>query len=297
MHSLARLLEGHHIVIWWNWGLGLPPDILDGVRSYFPFPQQIWVLIDWDEPYAMFVSGRAQSRKHLWDVVFASATSVLDTFRVAGAIEVHAFVPASDDVHYPDPDREFRTDVAFVATRLYSEPGYLANRSAVLEALGAAADRGEFTLGVWGTPEVGSAAPRHFRGAIRYQENRKVWSSAKISLDLHAVGGFGGWYVNQRVTEVLASGGLLLVDDSAEGPLTDMEDCVILRDLEPDAIVAKVKEILENYEYYEPIRKRGLELVQRAFSSRELALRVASAAVRARTNADKKWPARNLNVE
>lgn len=243
------------------------------------------------------MGGNAQLRKHLWDVVFVSAPAVLDAFRFAGALEAHAFVPAIDAEHYPDPDPDFQVDVAFIATRLYAEPGHLSNRSALLQALAVEADRGALTLGVWGLPEVEKAAPKYFRGSIRYHLNRKVWSNAKISLDVHAIGGFGGWYANHRVTEVLGSGGLLLVDESAEGPLTDMEDCVILRNLEPEAIIARIKEILADYNRYEPIRKRGLELARTAFSPGVLASRIASSVLRARANADKKWARRKLPVD
>lgn len=248
--SLSKLLQGQDIVIWWNWGHSVSPQVAGEVRKRYPFPNQTWVLHDWDEPYQMIMGGYAQLRKHLWDVVFASATAVLDPFRFAGAIETHAFVPTIDADHYPDWTLEYAVDAAFVATRHYAEPGHLANRSAILEALSAAADRGELTLGVWGFPQLKPAAPNYYRGEIPYEINRKVWSSAKISLDVHAVPGYGGWYVNHRATEILGSGGLLLVDDSAEGPLRDGEDCVILRDLAPDAIVARIKEILKDYKKY-----------------------------------------------
>lgn len=52
--SLARLLHGHDIVIWWNWGHSTKPKIMEGVRDRFPFPNQTWVLHDWDEPYQMW---------------------------------------------------------------------------------------------------------------------------------------------------------------------------------------------------------------------------------------------------
>lgn len=57
----------------------------------------------------------------------------------------------------------------------------------------------------------------YFKGGIPKWENNLVWSNAKISLNLHVVDGYGGWYVNQRTTEILGSKGLLLVDPAVEG--------------------------------------------------------------------------------
>jgi hypothetical protein len=61
------------------------------------------------------------------------------------------------------------------------------------------------------------ALPDFYKGPIRFEENRKVWSSAKISMNFHVVDGYGGWYANQRNTEILASRGLLVVDRAPEG--------------------------------------------------------------------------------
>ncbi len=97
-----------------------------------------------------------------------------------------------DDSHYYDYDPAYETDVAFVAEELWdSHPGLPFNRSAILHALAADARKTGLKLGIYGPEVVGRAFPDFYRGPVLYEENRKVWSSAKISMNFHVVDSYG----------------------------------------------------------------------------------------------------------
>jgi spore maturation protein CgeB len=135
-------------------------------------------------------------------------------------------------------------------------------------------------MALFGSEQIGREFPDHFRGPILYETNGKAFATAKISLNLHVTGGFSGWYANARTTEILGSGGLLLTDDVAEGPVTHMKECVILRSREPAEVVKQVKAILASYNLYLGIKERGKKLASTSFSADEHASRLASAILR-----------------
>ncbi|KAI9018326.1 hypothetical protein DFJ74DRAFT_214773 [Hyaloraphidium curvatum] len=263
-------LKSIDVVIWWHWSHD--PAKLLAARTVYP--GQIWVLINWDDPFSLFSAGNMHAIKDVFDIVFSSGSAALPTYLLAGATEAHAFVPMIDSTHYNDPDPEYLADVAFVASRSYSERGFPRNRTLIFHALVEDSRKTGLRLAIYGSDQVGTPFPEFYKGRIRYEDNRKVWSSAKISLNFHVVDGYGGWYANARNTEILGSGGLLLVDRTVDGPLRDMEDCVFLKSEEPDAIVQQIHQILENYEAYEPIRERGSRFAARTFSASILASRV-----------------------
>jgi hypothetical protein len=73
----------------------------------------------------------------------------------AGAKEAHAFIPASDNDHYYDPQPEFECDVAFVCTQLYEWRGSSSNRTALLEAVAADAKKTGLKLSIYGPENIG----------------------------------------------------------------------------------------------------------------------------------------------
>lgn len=184
---LLDMLNGVDIVLWWNWDYA--PEKMNEARA--AFPDQTWVILNWDDPHSMFMEPRATERKHLFNIAFSSSTAALPTYMYAGAVEAHAFVPMVDDSHYFDPDPEYETDVAFVTTNLYNFPGPLFNRTAILHAIAADSRKTGLRFSLYGPEHVGKYFPEVYRGYILNHENRKVWSSAKISINLHGAAGYG----------------------------------------------------------------------------------------------------------
>lgn len=235
---------------------------------------QMWVLLNRDDPYSLFMDGNLMhERKHMFDIVFSSSTAALPTYMQAGAKEAHAFVPAVDDIHYYDPDPAYDADVAIVASNPYNYPGTHMNRTALLEAFVADARATGIRVHIHGKKRVGSPFPEFYKGPINYTENRKVYSNARININFHVVPGYGGWYANARNTEILGSRGLLVVDETIKGPLTEQE-CVFWRSRDPHEMVKQVHEILNNYAHFEAVKDRGHAFATTHFSSKAYATRV-----------------------
>jgi spore maturation protein CgeB len=105
--------------------------------------------------------------------------------------------------------------------------------------------------------------PVHYRGWIPFNESRKVFSNSKINLSTH-VAPDGYKYLNERVTQILGSGGLLLVDKvNGIEEIFKNEECVII---DENNYVNQIKHILFNYSEYEKMRIRGLEKAKKDLS-------------------------------
>jgi hypothetical protein len=75
-------------------------------------------------------------------------------------------------------------------------------------------------------------------------------------------------YINERVTQILGCGGLLYVDKvrGIENVLNCSSNSRSAVFIDPSNYCDQVREILDNYQYYEPIKERGLELAKNKFT-------------------------------
>lgn len=74
--DLLPVLRGVDIVFWWKWNY----DVGQIEKARKNFPNALFILQNWDDPYAIFFSGTIQPYKGLYEIVFSSSTSALPTY-------------------------------------------------------------------------------------------------------------------------------------------------------------------------------------------------------------------------
>jgi hypothetical protein len=101
--------------------------------------------------------------------------------------------------------------------------------------------------------------PRLYKGWATFDMQRKIFASAKVSLNLCQSGKVQG-AVPQRVMHILAAGGLLVTDTSKEMERIfrkDVEYIALPADKTVDDAVTFLQEVVRNHEAYQSYRKAG----------------------------------------
>ena len=273
LEEKVNRLSGHDVVLLWNWDLHINPGDVSTLRQALPESQK-WVLFNWDDPMAWGQNSHRERRDmiestapHL-DLVYTTGSSTVEKYKGAGSKHVrHTMVPYSDLFHHYDPDPEYACDINFIATNYYDDfTGLLSSRRAIVEALADAPDIDAVIYYL--DPGNANNTDAFKTSGIRFEDNRKVFSSCKLTLNLLGAAeeecNDGHWYSNERFTTAMASGGVQLLEDHPchQGVIEDKKTGVILRSHEPEQVVAQVREIINNWSQYEPIRTNAIVKAQ-----------------------------------
>lgn len=211
-------------------------------------------LFNWDDPWTT-INNELCNIDCIDDVYSCSDTK--EYYLSHGAKTWTYLAPFyNPEIHYPDFDAHYKCDVSFVCTNLYLDlPVNKVDRSELIMALSREKD---ITFHLYGPHSISFISPENYRGPIDYTENRKIFTSSKVNISLHIVK--GRRYINERCIDILASGGLLLVDanDGMEEMLPN--SFVPMLDTVPE-ILEQIKTLIKADT--SPIVKNGLQTVQR----------------------------------
>ena len=114
---------------------------------------------------------------------------------------------------------------------------------------------------IYGPEFIRLIYPDSYGGLVNYQELSTVFSRSKLNICTHVVGNKRK-YINERVILILASKGLLYVDNvSGLGDIIDTTDeCVII---DPSDPIKQIHSILDNYDKYIPYKSKGYTRAQK----------------------------------
>lgn len=275
-HSQERFQErmqqhNDDVVVFWNWRQP-PLEAFEVARKHAKYV----VLYDWDAPYVWYCNDschaacQPRAKSALLDVALTCSTESIQRFRHNGASLARILYPTFDPVkHFYDPQSVYECDVAFICTNVYESgdlsPGYspLVYRKPLLDSIYAA--RELFSFRIYGPPALAALYPECYGGKfVRYDENRHVFSSAKVSLNHHAVDAPA--YLNERTVTMMASGAVMLVDRSAgpTGALREGVDCEMYGSIAE--CLDKIDQLCKDAERRVTLRQTAAATAQRLFN-------------------------------
>lgn len=179
------------------------------------------VYYSWDDPYQLEVDSGAMRRAAACHLAASCCEISAHRYLMAGADKA-IWLPAGYDpeVHYEDGNPEI--DVVFVATNTYCKEIYgnqVFDRRDIIRAVLQVTKnielwgRGDEVLG-WTHPVHGdpSFAP-YYKGWVKFEEARKVFSRARVCLNSH-VRRSGYKYLNERTFQIMGCNRLLMIDNN-----------------------------------------------------------------------------------
>lgn len=220
-----------------------------------------FALYSWDDPYQWEMHKDMPQKCKTIDIAFSCCMDSVKMYLDNGCKNAVYCPPGFDQTtHYPEYDESYQCDISLVCTNLYdniNDTSFHMNRKKLMLKL--IENFPNLKIHIYGPEDFKDIFGANYKGWIKFNESHKVFSNSKINICTH-IKPFGSMYINERVCQILGSGGLLFLDHvkDIDKVLNTAEDCVIMSwDL--DQVVNQIKEILENYSNYEQKKLNGLK--------------------------------------
>jgi hypothetical protein len=252
-------------VLWWNFYV--PTDIIRRVKLASTSTRNY--MYNWDDPYCWNLTDYAEKIEHI-DVAFVSSTEKMDEY-IKNACEPVLLYPGfNKNIHYPiitdddDDISEYSCDISICCTNLYENdvvyPNQRINRKKLIDELYLNQSIHNYKFHIYGPPFLASLYPNSYKKEIRYVDTNKLFNYSKINICTHVTS--GKQYMNERCVLIMASGGLLYVDEEI---MTDdiNEDNIPYVIIDPSSITEQVVNILSNYQDYSICKYNGYCAVQK----------------------------------
>jgi len=247
-------------ILWWVFNINT--DMFIEIVNMCPLTKQLYY--NWDEPYNWtFVD--AQIKAKYLSTAFITCTETTQKYIDAGTTHAYCLYPGfSPAIHKPLWSNNYDCDVSFVLTNLYDDPiaypDQIVSRRKLIDSIYAGQKNHNYTLAIYGPEKFKEQYPLSYRGSIKYDETNQVFNNSRINICTHVVGNKKG-YLNERVFLIMASGGLLMVDPvpGVDHILVNGINCILIKQ---NKICSQIVSIIENYSYYEKIKRNALHTVR-----------------------------------
>jgi len=245
------------VVLWWR-GETLTPNAMALIRSEV---DGMFIMFSWDDPHQWegghFVSGKMQ----YMDIAFSCCQGSLQTYLDNGCKKAIYCLPGFDpDIHKPEKDDEYKCDISIVCTNLYDGHQITRHKHLSRKVLIDSLIRlfPEADIRIYGSESFKDLYGSRYRGWVPFNESNKVFYNSKINIDTH-IRPDGYLYLNERVGQILGSGGLLMIDpvNGVEEIFKVGEECMVLDCNSDDDLKNQITDILERDDHYDTVRENG----------------------------------------
>jgi len=254
------------IVLWWR-SETLSEANLSYIKDNFKKP---FILYSWDDPNQFEDKiNNIKNKSKIFDTVFTCCEGSINDYLDSGFGRAIYCPPGFDpSVHYFEESEEYICDISLVCTNLYhgasiTRHHHLSRKILMDTIIG---NFPNLDIRIYGTKELGNHYPNNYKGWINFNESRKVFSNSKINICTH-IRPDGYKYINERVAQILGSGGLLMVDDvNGIKKVLGENKCVIFDLSSVESLKGQIIEILNNKEKYDVVRRNGKDFALRSLS-------------------------------
>ncbi|ARF10643.1 hypothetical protein Hokovirus_2_170 [Hokovirus HKV1] len=252
-------------VLWWNFYV--PERIIERTKLVHPMLKNY--MYNWDDPFCWSNAEYADKIKH-FDMAFVSSLEKFANYKRLGCDPVLLYPGYNKNIHYPiiyddDDDKEkYSCDVSFCCTNLYEDKTYFNNqiipRKQLIDDVYNNQTKYNYKFNIYGPEFLKERYPLSYKGEVRYQDTNKVFNYSKINLCTHVTD--ANSYLNERVILIMASGGLLLVDNVKNIDKVfdnNLKNFIIL---DKNNYIKQIIGILKNYDEYILIRNNCYDTIQ-----------------------------------
>lgn len=152
----------------------------------------------------------------------------------------------------------FTCDISIVCHDLYIDTSYYncqyINRKILIDDIITYCMTNKKIFKIFGSPNIKEYYPNYYHGEINYMDLNKLYNLSKINIVTHSFSN-KSMYVNEHVSEILASGGLLLMDKNKDiEKILGTDICIFLDKIK---YVSQINYILNNYDEYNTVKQKA----------------------------------------
>jgi len=204
------------------------------------------VLFNHGDPYESFecnaFCNKLQEKCKYLDMVFTVSKLSIPFYEKYGVKYVyHTSLGYDPKYHFlSDSTVNYTTDVSFIISNLYMDNGFGIDRKKLLDKITNIPD---ITVRIYGPSTIKNYFPNHHVEQISWEHTRDIYMSSKININTHKVINNGS-ALNKRTYQIMASGGLMLMDVPSNDFFTANMEYICL---DYDNIETQIRTILADY--------------------------------------------------
>lgn len=258
-NMIIRDLQNNNadVILWWR-GETLSGIEFQKVRKNC---EGKFVMFSWDDPLQWERHLEMPFKSQQLDFAFSCCMDSVEKYKENGC-EASFYCPPGFDpeIHYPEESEDHKCDISIVCTNLYEgteiTKRYHISRKQLLSAI--IDEFKDLKIHIYGPENFKNIFPDQYRGWVQFEESRKVFRGSKINICTH-IRPDGSMYINERVCQILGSGGLLFVDQvkDMDKVLDLKKECIVMDIGSKKKLVSQIKEILDDPGKIEEIRENG----------------------------------------
>lgn len=247
------LLSNPDVILWWYFNI--PTDKMKQICDLLS--KQKHIMFNWDEPYNWPLNN-IKDKAHLFDSVFVCSSEKFLDYKKNGTKNTYLLYPGYDtNVYYPINNNIYKCDISICCTNLYiNYPNQYIDRKTLIDNI----YENQFVYGykfhIYGPASFKELYPESYQGYAKYSDGNNIYNTSRINLCTH-VQCNAEKYLNERVIDILGSGGLLLVDKTNGIEEVIGGACIFI---DKRNYIDQIVSILNNYDNYSNIKQFGYEL-------------------------------------
>lgn len=253
------------VVLWWR------AETLDGnqfsiLREKIPGK---FIMYSWDDPYQWERHHEMPQKCPYLDVAFSCCEGSIAGYKRYGAKNAVYCLPGFDpEVHFPEEDDRYKCDISLVCTNLYHGDSITRkNHISRLDLMNYIIQSFPMLdIRIYGSENMRDAFGERYKGWISFNESRKVFYNSKINISTH-IRPDGFKYLNERVGQIMGSGGLLLCDRvngidnifrtySTGGAIDSRCECAVFENID-EKLLYTINDIMDNNDFRKSIASSG----------------------------------------
>lgn len=259
-------------VIFW-WCINVSSSFIEKIHHFTLqkdskclFRAPIHLMYTWDDPFNFTDPDHTNKIKYFDILITCCKQSALDYFSL-GKENVEWHPPGFEaSSHFPIHDdfrqTKWKYDVSFCLTNLYEySDSQLVKRIDIINAVRSIPN---IRFAIFGPEFLGQMFPENYQGQLSYHETNTCFNESCINLNSHVISNQDG-YVNERNILILASGGLMLVDDCKGLKQVFQKNKHCLYYDSSSSLIETIQTVLQNPQEFNTIRSNGYQMVKHSF--------------------------------
>lgn len=205
--------EGKIDALVWKY-YNIPTDVLRDMTAKYSIPN---IMYNWNDPEITSDSAIEHNKIDLFvkymDLVFTTSKLSIPFYKKHGVKNIEHITAAYDpNHHHAVRDPKYIYDVTFIINNLYEGNELGIDRKKLIDDIISIEN---IRFGLFGVPQLKNHYEKYYVSELSNDKISEIINKSKININTHHTQSNGG-SLNERAYQILASGGLMLMDHCSE---------------------------------------------------------------------------------
>jgi hypothetical protein len=245
------------IILWWF--LDVPTLMFDNIKKYNP--DKYFIMFNADD--SVNTSYEVFAKAKNFDLVVTPCEEYIHLYNFHSGVQdvIHGPMGYDPEIFKQVDNKDYECDISMLTYNLFMDknvfPNQVVYKPELIDNIIKFSKEHNYKFNLYGSYVLSELYPDNYCGEIPYDKLHLLFNNSKINI-ISSPDKNRSLYINEYVFPILASGGLLLHDNTKDIDkiLENNKNCILYDDYN---YLSNIKHILENYDQYIHIKHTGVE--------------------------------------